>query len=291
MVSMTAAVGSFLDRSISAITSKSNNEARKLATGYSINNAADDAAGLSISQKLKSLIRGYETVEKNIGDGISMSQTAEGGLNSIVANLQDLRKLAVQAANGTNSNSEKGALQQQASSIISNINDIANQSTFNGKNLLDGSTGSVSIQSGTATGNTTPINLSGDFAADSLSSASGLNSGNSGGAAGVAINNIDLVNGNTNDILKGIDNAIANATAQQSDLGASQNALESKLEYASVAKEAAMSANSRIADADMAASSSRAVGYRITQQFAAALKAQSNAQAASVLNLIPKVTK
>ncbi|HEY1043004.1 MAG TPA: flagellin, partial [Telluria sp.] len=121
---------------------------QRLSTGLRINSAKDDAAGMAISERMTSQIRGNDQAARNANDGISLAQTAEGDLAQIGTNLQRIRELAVQASNASNSASDRAALNQEASALISEIDRVANNSSFNGNKLLDGSFTSQSFQVG-----------------------------------------------------------------------------------------------------------------------------------------------
>ena len=126
----------FAQRALSGNTFGLQKNIEKLSTGFRINKAADDAAGLSISEKLTSQIRGLEKAEQNIGDGISLVQTAEGALGVIQDNVQRIRELTVQAANGTNSESELAAIQREINARVTTVADIIAVTEFNNKILL-----------------------------------------------------------------------------------------------------------------------------------------------------------
>ena len=116
----------------------------RLSTGLRINSAKDDAAGLAIAERFTTQIRGQNQAIRNANDGISLAQTAEGALDEVTNNLQRIRELAVQSSNATNSNSDRAALQLEVAELLSEINRVADQTTFNGVKLLDGSfTGAV----------------------------------------------------------------------------------------------------------------------------------------------------
>jgi flagellin len=249
----------------------------KLASGLKINHAKDDAAGLSISQSLLSSINGIDAASRNVSDGMSMINTADGALSVINDNLQEIRSLTVQASNGTMSDNERAAIQAEIDQRLTTISDVADNTEFNGINLLDGSAGTINIQSGEgATGSTTAVNVGGDFSSNAAAAAGTINAGNTGGAAGVALNNIDVNTGaNYDNILKGIDNAIANVNTRRSSLGATYNSLESRLDNLSVSKESLMAANSRIVDTDYGATSSNLVSVLTSQKFTASLMAQN----------------
>ena len=121
---------------------------QRLSSGLRINSAKDDAAGLAISQKMTSQIRGMDQAARNANDGISLAQTAEGALKSIGDNMQRIRELAVQAANGTNSGDDRASLQKEVEQLHKEITRVVENTTFNGTNLLDGSAATISIQVG-----------------------------------------------------------------------------------------------------------------------------------------------
>ena len=144
----------FAQRALGGNTFNLQKNIEKLSTGFRINRAADDAAGLSISEKLTSQIRGLEKAEQNIGDGISMVQTAEGALSIVQDNLQRIRELVVQASNGTNSDNELDAIQREINARIGTIADIGTDTEFNGLALLDGTLGGGTAATVTAAGAT-----------------------------------------------------------------------------------------------------------------------------------------
>lgn len=131
----------------------------KLSTGFRINRAADDAAGLSMSETLTAQIRGLAKAEQNLGDAISMVQTAEGALGSIQDNLQRIRELVVQASNGSNGQAEENAIQREINALVTSIEDIGDNTSFNNINLLDGSANSITFQTGANNGSTTAIDF------------------------------------------------------------------------------------------------------------------------------------
>jgi flagellin len=231
----------------------------RLTTGLKINKAADDSAGMSISETLRSSIRGYEVAEKNIGDAVSLVRTAESGLSSISSNLQDIRALVVQAGNSSLSGTEKQALQDEINQKLDNIDDISSGTSFNGKSLLNGTSGTLSIQTGSDAGDTSAVNLSGNFSSSASTSTGNINEGNIGGSAGVALNNINVVTGDLDDILAGVDNALDNVSAAESTMGAKENAFTANLEGLSVQKEEALTARSRVMDSNYAAEASNAI--------------------------------
>ena len=133
---------------------------QRLSSGLRINSAKDDAAGLAISQRMTTQVRGMDVAARNANDGISLAQTAEGALSSIGENMQRIRELAVQAANGTNSAEDRAALQKEVTQLSDEITRVKNNSSFNGTKLLDGSTASFTIQVGADAGSDNQIDIS-----------------------------------------------------------------------------------------------------------------------------------
>ena len=292
----------FAQRALNRNTFGLQKNIEKLSTGFRINRAADDAAGLSISEKLTSQIRGIEKAEQNIGDGISMVQTAEGSLAVIQDNLQRIRELVVQAENGTNSLNEQNAIQREINARVSAIEDIGDNTEFNGIALLDGTAGAagvVTLQTGADNGQTTTVDLSTVVIDIDTTGAAGEMSENAGfalSALKITDNNAaavsdeagsgSAVNPSTTPLLE-LDDMLNNVSRMRSELGAIQNSLESKAEYLNVARENAESSRSRIRDVDVAKESSNMVRNQILQQSAAAMLSQANQSPQLALSLLP----
>ena len=289
----------------------------RLSTGFRINRASDDAAGLSISSKLTTSIRGIEKAKQNAGDGISLIQTAEGGLGVIQENLQRIRELVVQGKNGTNGPSEADALQREINERIRNISDIADATKFNGQDLLINATDKT-LQTGAENGQVTTIELTGGLQANmginlNISyERTGTNSdfgslvegitdvvfANKGlhnihlGVTGMNVQSLDktldpATGQNVTVSVNHLDKMIDNISRMRSYLGAKQNALESKIEYLDIARENAEASRSRIQDVDVAQESSVLVKNQILQQTASAMLAQANSQPQIALSLLP----
>ena len=297
----------FAQRALSKGVSSLQSNIEKLSTGFRINRAADDSAGLSISEKLTSQIRGLEKAEQNIGDGISLVQTAEGALSVVQDNLQRMRELMVQAENGTNSANELNAIQRELNARITTIGDIGTQTEFNGISLLDGGA-DITLQTGADNGQSTTIALqSGTAVATGIeiditaAAAAGAGGGGAlveGVTAGFQLNElhltgatgVDSLAGNANNstfTLAHMDTILDNVSRMRSELGAVQNSLESKSEYLNVAKENASASRSRIKDVDVAAESSDMIKNQIIQQSAAAMLSQANSTPQLALSLLP----
>jgi len=286
----------------------------RLSTGFRINRASDDAAGLSISSKLTTTIRGIEKAKQNAGDGISLIQTAEGGLGVIQENLQRIRELVVQGKNGTNGSGEADAIQREINERIRNISDIANATKFNGQDLLINPTDKI-LQTGADNGQITTIELTSGqksnigidldvtyektgTSSDYGSLIEGISTANFGlhnihlGVTGMGVESLDktldpTTGTNITVSVDHLDKMIDNISRMRSYLGAKQNALESKIEYLDIAKENAEASRSRIQDVDVAQESSVLVKNQILQQTASAMLAQANSQPQIALSLLP----
>lgn len=243
----------------------------RLSSGLRINSAKDDAAGLAISTRFDTQIRGLTVAQRNANDGISMVQTAEGGLDETVQNLQRIRELAVQAANGSNTDADRSLLQAEVSQRVSEITRIADDTQFNGLSVLDGSLGSgVAFQVGANAGQAISI----DF--NSTMNAAGL------GISAISISSA----GGASAALATIDGALSEVNAFRADLGAVQNRFESTINNLGTNIENLSASNSRIVDADFAAESAKLAKSNVLQQAGISVLAQANARPNQVLSLL-----
>ena len=287
----------FAQRALGGNTTGLQKNIEKLSTGFRINKAADDAAGLSISEKLTSQVRGLEKAEQNIGDGISLVQTAEGALGVVQDNLQRIRELTVQAANGTNSENELAAIQREVNARVTTIGDIAANTEFNSKTLLTGAAasattfGNTTLQTGSDQGQTTAINFTLMNSSINTTAVGSIGENainlNAISAGSTTVNNQAGAAAGARTSLDDIDDMINNVSRMRSELGASQNSLESKADYINIAKENAMSSRSRIKDVDVAKESSQMIKSQILQQTSAAMLSQANQTPQLALNLLP----
>jgi flagellin len=287
----------FAQRALGSNTLNMQRSIEKLSTGFRINRAADDAAGLSISEKLTAQIRGLEKASQNIGDGISLVQTAEGGLSVVQDNLQRIRELWVQGLNGTNGASELNAIQREINERVKTIDDVAKATKFNGQALLHNGTDKT-IQSGADSGQTTTIVLNPASANNGIRIDIAATTGNgqlseSAGAAlnkfrmaGATVGSQDGTTANAGS-LADLDTMLDNVSRMRSYLGAVQNSLESKSEYVNVALENASASRSRVKDVDVAKESSVMIRNQILQQSSAAMLSQANQTPQLALNLLP----
>nr|MCR5545800.1 flagellin [Lachnospiraceae bacterium] len=209
----------------------------KLSSGYKINRAADDAAGLSISEKMRSQIRGLDRASTNASDGISVVQTAEGALNEVHSILQRMNELATQAANDTNTSIDRSAIKAEIDELTSEIDRIASTTQFNTMNLLDGNFTGKNLQVGSLSGQNIKLDIS------SMKST----------AIGITADNMKVTSfTSAGTAMTKIQSAIDIVSTQRSKLGATQNRLEHTIANLDTTSENTSSAESRIRDTDMA---------------------------------------
>ncbi|WP_286011334.1 flagellin N-terminal helical domain-containing protein [Oceanitalea stevensii] len=263
----------------------------KLSSGFRINRAADDAAGLAISEGLRSQIGGLNVAVRNAQDGISVVQTAEGALNESHAILQRMRDLSVQAANtGSLSDTAKGNIQSELDQLAEGLDSIAEQTQFNGTKLLDG-TYNGTFQVGANEGETISVVIGHG------AGAAGAKTGMDSAGLGVGALDIDAV-GTTLDpavpgsgtgaeqAIKLIDTAIETVSTVRSDLGAKQNRLDHTINNLQVSVENLTASESRIRDTDMANEMVSYTSSNILQQAGTSMLAQANQMPQSILSLL-----
>ena len=245
---------------------------RRLSTGLRIATAADDAAGLAISERLRAQVRSLDQAKRNSNDGISLIQTAEGSLNESSAILVRLRELAIQASNGTVSGTDKDTLNTEFGTLVGELNRIGAATAFNGIKLLDGSASTINFQVGLGTNTSIDqiqITLS-PALSTSLSLAS-LDIG-SQGSTSLALTNVDL--------------AINAVSALRGRLGAAQNRLTSTVNNLASTVENLSAAESRIRDVDVAYETAQLTRNQILQQASISILSQANSQPQSALSLL-----
>jgi len=243
----------------------------KLSSGYKINRAGDNAAGLTISEKMRGQIRGLDQASANAQDGISLIQTAEGALTETHSILQRMRELTVQSSNDTNVTSDRGAIKEELTALTNEVTRISKETEFNSMKLIDGGFTSKNLQVGAnATQNIT-------FSISSMSA----------GALGVksVANTVGNYSAATASISK-VDNAIKSVSTVRSQLGALQNRLEHTIANADNTAENLQAAESRIRDVDMAKEMVKYSKDNILQQAAQSMLAQANQSTQGVLSLL-----
>ena len=234
----------------------------RLSSGFRINRAADDAAGLAISERMRSQVRGLAQTTRNIQDGVSLVQTAEGNLDEVHSMLQRVRELAVQYKNGTLSASDQAAIQTEVNQLASEIERIGTSAKFNGITLLAAS-GTVTFQVGVNDAESITVSTI------SLGSTVGSFSTLSGAAA-----------------ISAIDSAITAVSSARATFGAVQNRLEHSLSANAVYRENLVAAESRVRDVDMASEMVNLTKFQILQQAGTSMLAQANQAPQGVLSLL-----
>lgn len=259
------------NRQLGITTGQQSKSAEKLSSGYKINRAGDDAAGLSISEKMRSQIRGLNKASKNAQDGVSLIQTAEGALNEVHSILQRMNELATQAANDTNTSEDRTALQQEIKALTSEIDRVASTTQFNTMNLLNGSFSAKKLQVGALSGQSITISIvTMDAEALSIDAATiGVGAYTSAGSA-----------------MTQIQNAIQKVSKQRSAMGAIQNRLEHTIANLDNVAENTQAAESRIRDTDMASEMVEYSKNNILAQAGQSMLAQANQATQGVLALL-----
>lgn len=240
----------------------------KLSSGYRINRAADDAAGLSISEKMRSQIRGLTQASRNAQDGISLIQTAEGALNEVHSMLQRMNELATQAANDTNASVDRTAIESEITALVTEINRVGTDTEFNNMKLFDGNF-DKKLQVGAKAGQVISVAID-KISADEL-----------------GIDALDISdNAKAGEAMTAIQTAIETVSTQRSGLGAIQNRLEHTINNLDNVVENTTAAESRIRDTDMAAEMVEFSKNNILAQAGQAMLAQANVSTQGVLSLL-----
>ena len=257
------------NRQLGISTNVLSKSTEKLSSGYRINRAADDAAGLSISEKMRSQIRGLNKASSNAQDGISAIQTAEGALNEAHSILQRMNELATQAANDTNTTVDRNAIQSEINALTSEVSRIASTTQFNTQNLLDGTFSSKNLQVGALNGQKIAIDI------DTMN------------AVALSVNALCVSTfAHAGEAMSAVQKAIEKVSKQRSSLGALQNRLEHTVNNLDNVAENTQTAESRIRDTDMASEMVQYSATSIIQQAGQSMLAQANSQTQGVLSLI-----
>ena len=278
------------NRQLGITTSAQAKSSEKLSSGYRINRAGDDAAGLTISEKMRSQIRGLNKASDNAQDGVSLIQVAEGALSETHSILQRMNELATQAANDTNTTADRNAIQSEINQLTSEIDRIQSPTQFNTMNLIDGSYTGKNLQVGSLSGQAILISIEN-------MNATSLFGGTNGAVSSVAdVNTTNLKSYNTKltvssfdtagSAMKSIQSAIALVSNQRSNLGAVQNRLEHTIANLDNISENTQSAESRIRDTDMAEEMVNYSKNNILAQAGQSMLAQANQSTQGVLSLL-----
>ena len=269
-------------RQLNITTGTQSKVTEQLSSGYKINRAADDAAGLTISEKMRSQIRGLTQASANAEDGVSAVQTAEGALAEVHDMLQRMNELAVKSANGTNTSADRIAIQKEVNALVSEINRVSQSSQFNTLNLLDGSFTGKTLQVGAANKTEQTIKIS-----IKAMNATGL------GISKLKDPSLDKTSTDTLATQAGakaaislITKAIAQVSSQRSSLGAIQNRLEHTIKNLDNIVENTTAAESAIRDTDMASAMVKYSTQNILAQAGQSMLAQANQSTQGVLSLL-----
>lgn len=257
------------NRQLGITTGNQAKSTEKLSSGYRINRAGDDAAGLTISEKMRSQIRGLNKASSNAEDGVSLIQTAEGALNEAHSILQRMNELATQAANDTNTSSDRTAVQKEIDALTSELSRIASTTQFNTMNLLSGSFTGKNLQVGALEGQKISISIS-------TMNAKAL------GVANLKVSSF----GKAGSAMTLIQKAISKVSTQRSALGALQNRLEHTIANLDTTSENTSAAESRIRDVDMAEEMVEYSKNNILAQAGQSMLAQANQSTQGVLSLL-----
>jgi flagellin len=244
---------------------------QRLSTGLRINSAKDDAAGLAIAVRITAQIRGYDQAIRNAGDGISLAQTAEGGMDGITSSLQRMRELAVQSANYSNTTADREAIDAEFTQLKTEIDRVATQTKFNTKGLLDGTFTAADFQVGPNTGETITVAAITSLSAVALGLTTGVNVQSAESA---------------NSAITIIDTALNTVTSTRANIGASINRFEQTISNLRVTVESLQTSRSRVQDADFAAETAALTRLQILQESGTAVLAQANMIPQSVLSLL-----
>ena len=261
----------------------------RLSTGQRINSAGDDAAGLAISSRMTSQLNGLNMAVRNANDAVSLVQTADGALVEVTNMLQRMRELAVQAASGTMSSTDKTALNTEFEALTTEIERVADNTQWNGTNLLNGAS-AFSFQVGANASQTISVTIA-DFETEEASMTSGIfealadgvTSNNDG--SGDDLDSLDLTSAASTAITY-IDTALGRVDAHRATLGATINRLEYAADNLANVSQNTSASRSRILDADYASETTELARTQIIQQAATAMLSQANQQAQSVLALL-----
>ena len=274
-------------RSLSESSRELSTAMERLSSGKKINSAADDAAGFAIAERMTAQVRGLNMATKNANDGLAMLSTIENATNDVTDMLQRIRELAVQAANDTNSSTDREYLQAEVNSLLDEINRVSTQTVYNNQNVLDGGQAGT-LQVGTDAGQTISFSIDSiDTDALELTTAAVASGGvvSPSSASGVAPISVLTASGAAAALTK-ISSAIEQVAEDRAGYGALANRLEYTVSNLMNVAEFTTAARSRIEDADFAAESARLAKAQVLQQTGTAMLAQANASSQLAIQLI-----
>jgi len=256
---------------------------QRLSSGLRVNSAKDDAAGLAIAERMNAQVKGMNVAVRNANDGISMAQTAEGGLGKAADALQRMRELSVQSANATNSDTDRDSLDKEFGELAKEVQRVLGGTTFNGKNILGANAGQMDFQVGanTTTDDTISITTTDMTTSATITAVAGTD--NTGAGRAVIDSTAAATIGTTIDA---IDDALDTINAERATMGASQSRFDSVISNLQVSVENQSAARSRIMDADFASETANLSRAQILQQAGNAMIAQANQLPQQVMSLL-----
>ena len=271
-------------RSVGTAQSALASSMQRLSSGLRVNSAKDDAAGMAIAERMTAQVRGMNVAARNANDGISLAQTAEGALGKVSDSLQRMRELAVQAANATNSNSDKDSLDKEFGELAKEMQRVLGGTSFNGKNVLGSQAGTLDFQVGANTTSNDLISITTtDMTSDStITAVAGTDNAGSGRASVDSTASAGSIRG----VIGNIDTALDTVNAQRATLGASQSRFDAAVSNLHISVENQSAARSRIVDTDFAAETAQMSRAQILQQAGNAMVAQANQLPQQVLQLL-----
>jgi flagellin len=271
-------------RNLAGSQSSLSSSMQRLSSGLRVNSSKDDAAGMAISERMTAQIRGMNVAARNANDGISLAQTAEGALGKVSDALQRMRELSVQAANATNSDSDKDSLDKEFGELAKEIQRVLGGTTFNGLAILAGEAGAQNFQVGANTSSNDSISITTTNMTASADITAVAGTDNSGAGRAVIDNTADATT--IRGVIDNIDTALDSINSERATLGASQSRFDAVISNLQIAIENQSAARSRIIDTDFAAETANLSRAQILQQAGNAMVAQANQLPQQVMQLL-----
>ncbi|MCM0045429.1 MAG: flagellin FliC [Burkholderiaceae bacterium] len=267
-------------RNLTASQASLNTSLQRLSSGLRVNSAKDDAAGLAIAERMNSQVKGMNVAIRNANDAISLSQTAEGALGKVADNLQRMRELAVQAANGTNSTADRTTLNQEYTALAGEVTRVLESTKFNGLSLLNSAApvAGFDFQVGANNNANEKINV----ATSDITAGTGIAAVTTGGSASIA----DATGALALTAMNSLSTAIDEVSSARAKFGAAQNRFEAVIANLQIASENQTASRSRIMDADFASETANLTRGQILQQAGTAMLAQANSLPNGVMALL-----
>ncbi len=267
-------------RNLSSSQASLTTSLQRLSSGLRVNSAKDDAAGLAIAERMNSQIKGMNVAIRNANDAISLSQTAEGALGKVGDNLQRMRELAVQAANGTNSSADRTTLDQEYTALAGEVTRVLQSTKFNGLNLLNASAPATGFDFQVGANNNANEKI--NIATSDMTAGTGIAAVTTGASASIA----DATGAKALAAMDSLATAIDEVSSARAKFGASQNRFEAVISNLQIASENQTASRSRIMDADFASETANLTRGQILQQAGTAMLAQANSLPNGVMALL-----